>query len=448
MLLLLLLFLGLAVVLATLNAIRHTSAVRKRWHKTGATLGLAYTPGTQGRIGELVGDWKERRVEVTHVVQSDGTQATTEISIYLVGVAHRVGVRPEHAAAGIARMIGVRDPELGDAEFDARFHLTGDDEALLVTLGPEARQRFMRMALAPRIEDNWLVVGVAELLDKPDRIRRWLQRAVELADLLDALPPAEALYRNAVADSCWEVRRRSVELLRDLHGTSEETATVAGALASDQHPRARVLGASLLPDPAQAREVARTVAYEENAPGEARLDAVLLLEELGPTDSDHEPLWTIAQKGALDQLRISAIRTLVQLGRAQDAVRLLRASTMESPLVRAGICRAITSLGGPDALELLRAGLSDPDGDVVAAAAEGLGEIGLLEDVEPLLPLSSKRGGIGEAAEAAIQQIRQRSGVVQAQHGRLAVAEEPDADGRLSPADAKQGALSPEKVKG
>ena len=431
-----------AIVLTLMSARRQVAANRRRWMAAGKRMSLTFNPGTAGRLGELTGNWCGRDVTIRHVPDGNPSPGT-EFTVGLKGLASRISLKTESLATGLVKTVGVTDPEVGDPEFDKRFYLQGSQEALLTALGADARAKLNRPGLPPVIEDGWMTLRVADLVTHPDQLQKFLRRATAVADSLDELPPDEALFRNATGDPVWEVRRRSVSELQHRHPGSPLTAQLGDALADDRHPRARVLGATLLRDGERAREVLRSVAFDANAPGEARLDGLLLLEDLGPEEDDADALWVVAQKGRLDALRACAVRTIAQLGRPLDVPRLIRASSMETPIVRVAACQAVTAIGGPDARELLVEGVTDPDPDVRLAAVQGLEQIGVLEDVELLVGPGSKRGDRAVAANAAMVANRKRAGVDRAEHGRLAVSDaEPDAEGRLSPEAGEPGALS------
>ena len=97
-------------------------------------------------------------------------------------------------------------------------------------------------------------------------------------------------------------------------------------------------------------------------------------------------------------------------------------------------------MGGPAARKHLRRLLHLGEPEVQLYAAMGLGQCGIIDDVEMLLSVESRRGPLGKEARLAIESIQARVGATG--KGALSVMAAEGAGGELSVAVGGDGELA------
>jgi len=406
----------------------------------------------------------------------DGCKVTIEIVdrrqfIFESTEATRIEVTPPQVmpSLGIARRGAwtaiesvVQNEELtGDPTFDARVSLRGNTPQVRAMMGADARKRVLdalHCDVAPKhdllnamarhvgesqvevVHGVWRYTFPTEVLTTSvdDRVSWLIENARTLASGAADIPAA--LAAHVEADPEPGVRQRCLETLaRAFHDTP--AAQRAGLAMLDVPDVALRLVAAELAGGDRAREVLTALVGDKDLEPAHRLAALELLTRDHPYGALGSTLDAAVRSGK-PALVASAVTVI---GRARDASRLATLRELASAMdaeVALQVARALGKIQDPSTEpELLRL-LEHASIAVQRAAAVGLGRVGSVGAVEPLLrraqgvftDLDLKRD-----ARDAIARIQNRLGPVDA--GRLTVADGADAAGGLSVA-VEPGRLS------
>lgn len=329
---------------------------------------------------------------------------------------------------------GRRVPATIRREFNDRFWIAEGEPHLDAMLSSEICARLVQLAARCdlRLENGELITAVnGKKLSSDDvlyLIRESATAAKELAaDLQQSTQSAETRLLLS-ADHAQRVRGFSkISHVPNLEESAEEVVLkgledpdfairFASALAFRRHG-GPLLRAALRPGVMEHEQRAQIVELLAEADQEMEL-----LDLLRPILEERQP-----SPGRIAAVRIVGSRKLI--GLQQEIVGLSQRADVET--ARACI-DALSMFGGDDCRATLRTLLTREDPELASKAADALGLIGTVEDVEPLLSAASSSRALAEVARRAVAQIQSR--LPNVERGGLALGVDVSDAGKLSSA--------------
>ncbi|HEY3450726.1 MAG TPA: HEAT repeat domain-containing protein [Myxococcales bacterium] len=332
---------------------------------------------------------------------------------------------------GLRKAFGKDDVRLDEGEFDALVNVQGPEDVALAALGSQARKRVMDfIAAGGEVHSGdlkWPLRTPAGA--NVEELVAWM---LPLARSLVAVSVPAALLANVAGDPNPKLRLRCLAALATGHAGAPETRQALEQGLADGDPEVRGLAAQHLEASPAVQQTLERLVEDLEAGEQVRASALERLSQLYPYPSiallvrraileDVEPLRTVAVEAAGRGKDASLVVTLHNLVSTGDEARGL------------ALARAFEQIGGAQAEEGLLALLQSSSDSVRREAAVGLGKIGTIRCVEPLLPLSGSVFGdaaLKEAARDAVRAIQARLG--DAGGGRLSVVDERAGEGGLS----------------
>jgi hypothetical protein len=202
----------------------------------------------------------------------------------------------------------------------------------------------------------------------------------------------------------------------------EETKEACRGALTDPDPRARLLAAGHLGQ--EAIGVVRAIAGDEQAPTDLRLNAIRRLEDSAPDELGSTLGALLASPTA--RVHAAALRAAARLRWQAALPHLLACLDGDSEAIVPAAIEALTSFDYRSAEPALLRLLAGGSVDVRRAAVIGLGKVGSIGAVEPLLELAGlerKGSGLGALARNAALAIQSRVG---GEAGRVALWQDPE----------------------
>ena len=162
-----LIFLGfVGVIIAIVAAHKAREELNKAWHVVGRELGLTHTSSDWAVPPLLEGMVSGSSVRIDIDKRRSGKSQTpyTRFRVGIPGMGSDLLIKEEGFLSAISRAFGTGDIEVGDAEFDRRFHIQGHDvHAVREYLTPRRRivlRRFFNTHGSSQIENAALIWAV------------------------------------------------------------------------------------------------------------------------------------------------------------------------------------------------------------------------------------------------------------------------------------------------
>lgn len=295
------------------------------------------------------------------------------------------------------------DLKTGDPSFDKLTKLTGPPDVLLSLLGHEERASLVLLVGLQRfkVATGGLVAQLPRLETERSKVGETVRQLAQLARRLDARPSQveKGLMMVIQQDPHELVRRHAAELLLGHHAGTDAAAGLPAVLMNDPARGLRLMGAGFATR----------------------------------TDPKAKQVWREALASDDPLERLPAARGLAACGDRAVVTSLYAALPEPDGNVAVEIADGFGRLAHPDSEPGLRRLLKHPGIAVRVAAARGLlhrGDVGSVEalvDASRAAPIAVRR-----ACKAAITAIQER--IPEGGRGRLALADEEDAAGRLSQA--------------
>lgn len=317
--------------------------------------------------------------------------------------------------------------DVGDAEFGKLVHLRGPEDLVVATLSHATREAVLRLVLMGgevRPEGEVFLRHEGRL-----RRTRLLDDVVAVlaavAKALTALRPdgiPAALAANAANDPEPGVRLRNLRMLLAKHRDSSEALKAAAKALDDPFPALRLAGATFAKDPQTLRALV----------SDASIDAGLRASALSELHDDDPETLAVALDSGAEELQAVALRAVAHAREVSLLPRVLALAGAGDVAAEAA-AKALGAFDDPRVLPaLLTLLLKRKSAAVQRAAAWSLGQVGTVDEVEPLmLFLDSPDAEVRETARLAIRRIQGRLGnpgegrlsvVSSAEHGALSVA--------------------------
>lgn len=303
----------------------------------------------------------------------------------------------------------------GDADFDARVRVSGDDAHCVAVLDEHTRVAIRRAAgsLKLRLDQRRLTLSGRErrfggARPERDTIRAGLELVRELRLSEDEIPGR--LRDIAVQDSNGEVARAAYSILqRDFAGSDEANEAAVVALVSDE-PGLRILAARDLGD--EGRLTLIDIAGDLRAGADERAWAITGLAERNAEGLD--ALLPELARGGPPVVSAAAVAAMAAISHP-DIVPvcedLLRGADEELQIAVA----AAMQVSGDGAGELvLNELLQSENPSVLSAVVRALGAIGSIRSMPAIAPLAQRSyrwPHVKREARHAVREIAARSGV-------------------------------------
>jgi hypothetical protein len=444
-------FTGIVGVVGYISFLQHKRRETRR--EAAARLGLTYRPAGVFSPATLTGELAGVPVEIRFPERKNASLAQFRVGEGLPLPPLRV--RPPTEGT-FSRLWAGAPLQTGDAEFDARVHLAGDDPetetALRALLDAPTRAAVADTVTTHRaffaegcfqVETSAAGLGADEIEETTRTLVRTVRAVLETADA--ARDTRKALARNAREDPHAAIRQACFRTLVEQFPGDPITRETAEALSPFREPQTEFLRVLACGD-AIALPLLQEMA-RENLPFDLRGAALnTLVERFGYADNKDIVVEGLGARTTAD--RVAAARLIAAQKDTTQTPRLGQLMLREPEETGAvGFAQALGALGDPAAEADLLTLLARPSDATQLAAATALGQIGAVTAVEPLLALTEglfRDGDVREAATEAVRRIQARLGPVEA--GRVSLA--PDAIGRVSIArgetrsDATAGAVS------
>ncbi len=374
------------------------------------------------------------------------------VRVVIDGLSDSVGLQSEGFGTAIAKALGSRDIETGDAPFDESFFLSGDPVVLRALLDAETRRLAQdlfagRVTAEPPFEPRRveMSVRVAYGTLKAEFRETWGTRDLEpvpgtllaLLALAERLAPAgrpeERLAAIVRTDPVARVRAGALTVLARDHPRASATREALAAALGDADVEVRLFAA--LTDPEAGRPVLEAFATSRDAEDWCSARAIEGLGDRLTLDVGRRAL-EAARAGSKQR---TALTALLPVARAGGVDVVMRALHHPSHTVATAAASALAAVNAPGAEEALLEALGRDSIDVRFAAARALGLLGTARAVLPLKELERRgRYGVDKAAREAIARIQAR--LTGATPGQLTVAD--DASGHVSITDDRSGRVT------
>ena len=373
------------------------------------------------------------------------------VRVVIDGLSDSVGLQGEGFGTAIAKALGSRDVETGDALFDESFFLSGDPVVLHALLDAETR-RMARDLFAGRLTTEpsgprrvEMAVRVAYGTLKAEFRDRWGAQDLEpvpgtllaLLALAERLAPPGRLEERLAAivrsDPVARVRSHALTVLARDHPRASATREALAAALGDADMEVRLFAA--LTDPEAGRRVLEAFATSKDAEDWCSARAIEGLGDRLTLDVGRRAL-EAARAGSKQK---TALVALLPVARAGGVDAVMGALRHPSHAVATVAARALGAVSAPGAEDALIEALGRDSIDVRFAAAQALGVLGTARAVLPLKDLERRgRYGVDKAAREAIARIQAR--LTGATPGQLSVAD--DASGHVSLGDDASGRVT------
>ncbi|MGC4114841.1 MAG: hypothetical protein QM765_09570 [Myxococcales bacterium] len=417
---------------------KSSQEAEEAWWSAGRALGLDYSEGAgwtlHGKVDGfdvLVETWTEN--EDPGLREHSTPRKYTRAVLGTRGmVPAELSLKSETALDAVRKVAGAQDVELGEAEFDKAVLVQGPEDVALAVLKPQARKDLLAFLARGGVvrEGELLLKWNGELRDRKE-IEGAVQSMLAVARSLAIASVPAALLENATKEADPKLRRRNLTALLQMHSGSPESAKALQAALVDADPAIRLLAARLSPAQKEAQQVLEALLDDERVPAEIRASA---LERLAGAWPYPEVAAHVGRAFASDALELKRA-AIAAAGAGRDVDRLVAMEKL-APLhdegVASALAKALATAG-----ELAEPGLIKLLGHESAAvrreAAAGLGKVGTVRAVEPLLPLTQgvlADGALKDAARDAVRAIQARLG--DAGGGRLSVVQAVAEEGALS----------------
>jgi HEAT repeat protein len=407
------------------------AAQAARLDQVGVT-GMLHRKRLAGRAGRFT-------VELTAVRQWKAEHSTR---VSISGLPPGLTLRLETRATAAAKGRGVREVEVGDADFDDLVFVEGAAPLVLALMDAGLRARVRSMLWSDvSVERGELTAFVASryeggsedpLITVLPTLLEFAARLVRPADIVDRLAA------NARQDPVLGVRVQNLAALAREYPEHPLTAECLRRGLSDPSPDVRLCAAASLGE--EGRSVLLELAGGESTDDSCAARAIGALGERLPPERTRAILVQALRARRLG----TASACLAALGRSRSQAALATLAQVlarESGPLAVAAARALGAYGSPEAEVALIAALGHHAQAARVAAAEALGLAGSAGAVEPLRQAEAHHSGDGNfrrAARQAIAAIKSRAG--SASPGQLTLAE--GESGRLSLEDDSAGHVS------
>jgi hypothetical protein len=327
-----------------------------------------------------------------------------------------------------------REIELGDAEFDDKFIVEGENGPVCALLGGTLRRQLLRAV----IECDSLDIGNGGLVAKipEQQIRVLLPLLLDISRrFAEPLNVKARLIQNARRDPKSGVRLTNLLLLVREFPDDPEALQALRQARTDQNFGVRVQAAIALGDEGYDTLLGVVMKSPDD---EAGAQAIKHLGGKLNFEQTKKILTRALNKGyprmARACLEVLGQRRTVAIG------TLTRVMTTRKGELAAAAALALGATGEEAAQAPLLQALQSDDGDLREAAAKALGKVGTADAVQPLKDAAERFWlslGLRRAARQAIAEIHTRLG---ATPGQLSLAEAEA--GQLSLAEGETGRLS------
>ena len=431
---------------AMVGAAKREEETSRMWRTAARDLGLTFSERNGRRRLEGLLNGVPVHAEYACVARGEGdTRTIVDTLTFSAGGDGRIpmglSVRKD------STLFGVRDAELGDESFDERVELLRVDAFVCAALSSAARRQAVSLVEAGgevRQGKIFRRTGGGETCTLAELVQT-LQSFAKLARLLEVT--GESLHgrlaSNATSDPSSGVRLQNLRCLVDpaTRAPAALVASVARPLLADERTSVRLLAAKQLGS--EGVPLLLAIAASEGSRSSLRVDALgALHEQSAPELRGLLPTLLASSTPAVAcaALSVIAARRLEELSSDVE-----RCAASEHETVRASAATTLTALSPEQAEGVLLALLEDTSAEVLRASVQGLGLVGSVAAVEPLLPLARALvpSPLRHAARDAVARIQSRLAPVGA--GALTLVSNDDLAGAVALAESSSesaGALS------
>ncbi|MEZ4470415.1 MAG: HEAT repeat domain-containing protein [bacterium] len=378
--------------------------LNRRWaravEQVAEALGLAVEPvsglnggvAAQGQIGRTT-----LRVERIGDAQGSGTFSRI---IGSGSIPPDLELAPETVTAAVGKLLRGRDIEVGDAVFDRRMVVRGEEAVVRALLDDATRAAILEAPrVGFRVAAGKVTVEQPGSVNDPEKLLRLARVGLRVAQAL-ATPELDARLEQAALAS-----DDADAALAAFHARMKRGADARFAERACASPHAAVRLAAARRRGIEAVSVLRGVAEDAAAPAAVRAEALAVLMDRARAEGVEVGQALLASP-EMESWRPLVLDQLAEAGARPAASALSGLIPSASPATRASIAAHLAAADGDVQAPLLRL-LDDPDAAVALAAARALGERGTPAAV-PALRGRATGGELGRACEAAVEKIQSK----------------------------------------
>ncbi|MBL8693504.1 MAG: HEAT repeat domain-containing protein [Planctomycetes bacterium] len=330
---------------------------------------------------------------------------------------------------------GQRMPEAIRRDFNDRFWMVEGEPRVDALLSSEVCARLVQLArhCDLRLESGELVAARKNTSLSADDVLYLMRESAMAAEELDRdLARGDQSYETRLLRST-DHAQRVRGFSRISHVPNLEESAEEAVLKGLEDPDFAIRFASALAFRRHGGPLLRAALRPGVMEHEQRAQIVELLAEVNQEKELLDLLRPILEERQPSPGRIAAVRIVGSrklIGLQQEIVGLSQRADVET----ATACiDALSMFGGDESRSTLRNLLTREDPELASKAAEALGLIGTVEDVEPLLSAASSSRALAEVARRAVAQIQSR--LPNVERGGLALGVDVSDAGKLSSAD-------------